>query len=330
MGLAGYAGSGKSTVARMLVNLHSFEEISFAEPMKAFCREVLGFSRDQLWGPSSLRDAIDPRYGKSPREALQQLGTEWGRAYHENVWVDCALRAARERLSFSRSAALTTIFLVITAPVGTAIALAQSLPSFFVDVALSDTQATRFSGCYVNRWTLTSRKNEKLNLSMEIHAATYADVTFPTLSFSSKVAYTHHQATLALKTRGSGGATTSYSSPEFVLEGNNNLDLDRYENSQSRSEMPMGRRQLTLGMDSPFTNATKAFFDIYDAASITGFEGSLAWVNGSDSLTYSFPCAQKPGEGAANNDESEVRLPFTLSLRETAAAAAMGCVNVTT
>lgn len=103
IGLAGYAGSGKSTVARFLVEHHAFEEISFAEPMKVFCREVLGFSRDQLWGPSSLRDAIDPRYGKSPREALQQIGTEWGRAFYQDIWVDCALRTARERLSFSRS-----------------------------------------------------------------------------------------------------------------------------------------------------------------------------------------------------------------------------------
>lgn len=94
IGLSGLAGSGKSTVARFLVKKHCFEEIALADPMKTFCREVLGFSREQLWGSSSLRNAIDPRFGKSPRDALQSLGTDWGRAFYENVWVEYAIRRA--------------------------------------------------------------------------------------------------------------------------------------------------------------------------------------------------------------------------------------------
>lgn len=35
----------------------------------------------------------------SPRMALQTLGCEWGRAMYENLWVDFAMRDARERLS---------------------------------------------------------------------------------------------------------------------------------------------------------------------------------------------------------------------------------------
>ncbi len=34
----------------------------------------------------------------SPRYALQQLGTEWGRQCHENVWVDKGIRIARSLL----------------------------------------------------------------------------------------------------------------------------------------------------------------------------------------------------------------------------------------
>ena len=101
IGLSGLAGSGKTTVANMLVKNHVFEAISLADPMKRFCKEMFGFSDEQLYGPSSARNAIDPRYGKSPRVALQHLGTEWGRAFHENVWVDYAMREAGRRKRMS-------------------------------------------------------------------------------------------------------------------------------------------------------------------------------------------------------------------------------------
>lgn len=98
IGLSGKAGAGKDTVAGFLVWNHQFESIALADPMKKFCKEMFGFSREQLWGPSSARNAVDPRYGISPREALQKLGTEWGRACYENVWVDYAMKQAQFRL----------------------------------------------------------------------------------------------------------------------------------------------------------------------------------------------------------------------------------------
>ncbi len=103
IGLSGLAGVGKDTVADFLVRHHAFEKVALADPMKHFCKEVFGFTVEQLWGPSAARNAIDPRYGKAPREALQTLGTQWGRAFYENVWVDRAIRSAQERLRFYRS-----------------------------------------------------------------------------------------------------------------------------------------------------------------------------------------------------------------------------------
>lgn len=96
VGVAGLAGSGKSTFARILRDRRAFVEVSLAAPLKRFCGEVFGFSREQLYGPSSERNAIDPRYGISPRQALQTLGTEWGRALWPDVWIARALRDARQ------------------------------------------------------------------------------------------------------------------------------------------------------------------------------------------------------------------------------------------
>ncbi len=106
IGITGRAGAGKDTIADVLVKSHGFVKVGLADEIKRICKRVFDFSDDQLWGPSAMRNAPDPRYhmgGRTirpklltPREALQQLGTQWGRAMYENVWVDLALRAAAE------------------------------------------------------------------------------------------------------------------------------------------------------------------------------------------------------------------------------------------
>jgi hypothetical protein len=96
IGITGKAGAGKDTVANVLCRTHAFVKISLADPIKDACQEWFGWDNDTLWGPSELRNAIDPRYGKAPREALQKLGTEFGRAFYPNVWIDYALRQASE------------------------------------------------------------------------------------------------------------------------------------------------------------------------------------------------------------------------------------------
>jgi hypothetical protein len=44
--------------------------------MKRAVQNVFGFSDEQLWGPQAVKDAIDARYGFSPRWLLQRLGNE--------------------------------------------------------------------------------------------------------------------------------------------------------------------------------------------------------------------------------------------------------------
>lgn len=100
VGIAGLANSGKDTVADILVRRFSFVRVALADPMKRACREWFGWPADTLWGPSEMRNQTWDRLGGlSARKALQQLGTEFGRACYENVWVDYAIRTAEELLS---------------------------------------------------------------------------------------------------------------------------------------------------------------------------------------------------------------------------------------
>lgn len=99
LGVMGHAGSGKDTVADYLVAKHNYAKVALADPLKRICKEVFDFTDEQLWGPSEERNKPDSRYkGLTPRKALQLLGTEWGRAVYEDVWIDKGLRTAKSIL----------------------------------------------------------------------------------------------------------------------------------------------------------------------------------------------------------------------------------------
>ena len=60
--IGGGAGSGKDTVADMMIAGRGGVTIAQADPMKRFFQEGLGFTEDQLWGPSASRNAPDERF----------------------------------------------------------------------------------------------------------------------------------------------------------------------------------------------------------------------------------------------------------------------------
>jgi hypothetical protein len=54
--------SGKDTVADIFKDSFWFAKLALADPIKRLCMEVYGFSKEQLWGPSHLRNGVDRRY----------------------------------------------------------------------------------------------------------------------------------------------------------------------------------------------------------------------------------------------------------------------------
>lgn len=104
LGIAGAAGSGKDEVARYLEQQYGFEVLSFAAPLKhglvALFHE-LGLSAEHF-AERDLREAPLAALGKSPRELIQTLGTEWGRHL---VGIDTWVRVAAARLGRMRELA---------------------------------------------------------------------------------------------------------------------------------------------------------------------------------------------------------------------------------
>lgn len=82
----GLAGAGKSTAAAYLVKHHRFERVRFAGPLKAMMA-ALGLSQEQIEG-SEKEKPCALLGGKTPRYAMQTIGTEWGRDLIDfDLWI---------------------------------------------------------------------------------------------------------------------------------------------------------------------------------------------------------------------------------------------------
>ena len=139
IGIIGKAGSGKDTIADFLINDHGAAKVAFADPMKRFVQQTMGFTEEQLWGASEKR--LEPhlsgqlvktcslcgwfgqdwpidhdlgiQVGRCPRcgtmraqeqpltsrLALQTLGTDWGRALLPDVWARAGVNLAEAILA---------------------------------------------------------------------------------------------------------------------------------------------------------------------------------------------------------------------------------------
>ncbi len=87
----GHLGCGKTTAAKVLIKEYGFICVHFADVLKRMLKK-LGLSDAQVYGdekeiPSDLLG------GKTPRYAMQTLGTEWGRrAIFDDIWVRATMQ----------------------------------------------------------------------------------------------------------------------------------------------------------------------------------------------------------------------------------------------
>ncbi|MEZ2132436.1 MULTISPECIES: deoxynucleotide monophosphate kinase [unclassified Sinorhizobium] len=88
----GVAGSGKSTATRYLVEQHGYTLVKLAGPLKDMMR-LIGLTEEEIEGDLKEKPC-NLLSGKTPRHAMQTLGTQWGRdCIGEDFWV----RLWRER-----------------------------------------------------------------------------------------------------------------------------------------------------------------------------------------------------------------------------------------
>lgn len=85
IGITGPALSGKNTMARHLFLRHGFQIVSFSDPLRAGITTMFDLQEHHFRNPE--KDMTIEWIGKSPRELLQTLGTEWGRdLVNRQIW----------------------------------------------------------------------------------------------------------------------------------------------------------------------------------------------------------------------------------------------------
>lgn len=100
IGFAGWAGSGKNLAAEATGGY----VIGFADPLYAALAAMLGMSVADLQDRSAKEKPLP--CGKSPRDLLRTLGTDWGR---DMVRPDLWVFLARERIEAAAAAGLDPI-----------------------------------------------------------------------------------------------------------------------------------------------------------------------------------------------------------------------------
>ena len=116
VGIAGFIGSGKDTIADYLITFKGFRRMSYAEPLKDAVASIFGWERELLEGTTKYsrewRDTIDTWWADrlqiphlTPRWVLQQWGTEVGRrAFHDDIWIasiENKLRSVKDNIVIS-------------------------------------------------------------------------------------------------------------------------------------------------------------------------------------------------------------------------------------
>lgn len=95
--LAGKARTGKNTVAAFVQAQYGGYQYAFASPIRAMLKAGFNLDLDDSYWAQRKEEPI-PMLGKSPRQLMQTLGTEWGRnLVHPDLWLLLAQSAFGNR-----------------------------------------------------------------------------------------------------------------------------------------------------------------------------------------------------------------------------------------
>lgn len=87
IGFSGCKGTGKDTLSDYLVEKYNFIKYSYATPLKDACKTLFLLTDEQLYDQNK-KEEIDERWGISPRQMFQIVGTDFFREkINENFWI---------------------------------------------------------------------------------------------------------------------------------------------------------------------------------------------------------------------------------------------------
>ena len=173
IGICGFIGSGKDTIADYLVNLHHFRRESFANTLKDAVAQVFGWDRTMLEGRTKQarewREQVDEWWSKrlnqaiTPRWILQYWGTEVCRkGFHDDIWIaslENKLRHSQDDVVISDCRFPNEILAIKNAG-GRVIRVVRGPEPVWYNSAVSVNRGANGN----STWALSHRKLEKLGI----------------------------------------------------------------------------------------------------------------------------------------------------------------------
>ena len=87
IGFSGCKNVGKDTLSDYLVEKYNFIKYSYATPLKDACKILFLLTEDQLYDQNK-KEEIDERWGLSPRQMFQIVGTDFFREkINKDFWI---------------------------------------------------------------------------------------------------------------------------------------------------------------------------------------------------------------------------------------------------
>jgi hypothetical protein len=91
IGIAGYKGSGKDTIANILQTSFGFEKMSFAQPIKDIVHSTFDIDKAILSGDGGERkfreESLPEWFYLSPRDMMQKIGMAFRDNLNKDIWV---------------------------------------------------------------------------------------------------------------------------------------------------------------------------------------------------------------------------------------------------
>ncbi len=182
IGVTGFIGSGKDTVANYLTTFHGYKRISFAGTLKDACAAVFGWDREMLEGTTTSsrewREQVDPWWSErlnipelTPRWVLQQWGTEVCRnGFHNDIWVasvENQLRKTKDNIVITDCRFANEVNAIKNAG-GTSIRVERGEKPKWYDAAIAYNRGPNGNSL----WSLSKTKLDK----QKVHASEYSSV----------------------------------------------------------------------------------------------------------------------------------------------------------
>lgn len=189
--------------------------------------------------------------------------------------------------------------------------LAETLPAAFFVTVDRVAKVFTYDLCKVVRARFRASEGQLLEVSLDIEGGTETVAAaggFPALTLFTDAPFVFHDAVVTL-----AGATRSMKQFEVTIE--NVAATDRFMNSQTRAEIPVIDRLVTLQLLTPYTASETALYDQATA----GASANLTLTNGNFSLNFDFPgTLQVPAVSPVVSGKGEILLELNGVARKVA------------